>query len=86
MNSPTEAPANPARRGLFRKLAHAGDPDAPHRAVWRRVTEVGAGQGNVLWSGWADPENVLVVGDEGTILHFDGTADADGGMWHDGER
>lgn len=83
MNSlPTDAPASPARRTLFRKLAHAGDPNAAHRAVWRRVTEIAAGEGNVLWSGWADPENVLVVGDDGVILHFDGTADASGSMWH----
>ena len=77
-----EAPANPARRTLFRKLAQAGDPMATHRAVWRRVTEVGAGEGNVLWAGWSDDCNVLVVGDEGNILHYDGAASADGGLWH----
>lgn len=83
MNRPViDAPANPARRGMFRKLAQAGDPNAPHRATWRRVTEVGAGEGNVLWAGWADENNVFVVGDEGSILHFDGNADAQGGMWH----
>lgn len=78
----TDAPANPARRSMFRKLASGGDPDAPHRAVWQRVTEVGAGEGNVLWAGWADEYDIVVVGDEGSILHFDGAADADGGMWH----
>lgn len=77
-----DAPANPARRNLFRKVANAGDPSAPHRAVWKRVTEVGAGEGNVLWAGWADENDVIIVGDEGSILHFDGAADADGGMWH----
>src|SRR5690625_5070452 len=77
-----EAPANPARRTMFRKLAQAGDPNAPHRATWRRVTEVGAGEGDVLWTGWADESHVLVAGDEGTILHFDGMTDKDGGMWH----
>lgn len=77
-----DAPANPARRGIFRKLAQAGDPGAPHRAVWRRVTELGAGEGDVFWAGWADDNNIFVVGDEGTILHFDGAADADGGLWH----
>lgn len=78
----SDAPANPSRRLMFRKFAQAGDPGAPHRAVWRRVTEVGAGHGNVLWTGWADQNNVLVAGDDGTILHYDGAADADGGMWH----
>lgn len=77
-----DAPANPARRNMFRKLAQGGDPNAPHRAAWRRVTEVGAGEGNVLWAGWADDNDVVVVGDEGTILHFDGDPDASGGMWH----
>lgn len=77
-----DAPADPSRRNMFRKLAHAGDPDAPHRSVWRRVTEVPAGDGNVLWSGWADDSDVFVVGDEGTILHFDGVADVHGAMWH----
>lgn len=83
MNQTTvDAPVNPSRRQIFRKLAQAGDPDAPHRAAWQRVTEVGAGAGNVLWAGWANDAHVVVVGDEGTILHFDGTADAKGGMWH----
>lgn len=83
MNTLTiNAPSNPARRGMFRKLAHGGDPNAPHRAAWRRITEVGADEGDVLWSGWATDDEVFVVGDEGTILHFDGSPNSTGGLWH----
>lgn len=78
----TNEPTNPARRGLFRKIAQAGDPNAPQNAVWHRVTEIAAGEGDVLWSGWAEDHEIFVVGDEGVILHFDGTSDLDGGMWH----
>ena len=76
-----DAPANPARRGLFRQLAQGGDASAPHRAPWRRVMEVAAGEGDVLWSGWATAHEVFVVGDEGRILHFDGSADSEGRLW-----
>ena len=78
----SDAPANPGRRGLFRKLAEGGDTSAPHRAPWRRVMEVAAGEGDVLWSGWATANEVFVVGDEGRILHFDGTSDTEGHLWH----
>ncbi len=77
-----DAPTNPARRSMFRKLAEASNPNAPHRAVWRRITEVGAGEGDVLWSGWATDDEVFVVGDEGAILHFDGSANPAGDGWH----
>ena len=77
----SDAPANPARRGLFRQLAQGGDANAPHRAPWRRVLEVAAGEGDVLWSGWATAHEVFVVGDEGRILHFDGSADSEGRLW-----
>lgn len=78
----SDAPANPGRRGLFRQLAQGGDASAPHRAPWRRVLEVATGEGDVLWSGWATAHEVFVVGDEGRVLHFDGSADADGCLWH----
>lgn len=76
-----DAPLNPARRKLFRNVVQGGDPSAPHRAIWRRVTEVGAGAGNVLWAGWADENDIVVVGDEGTILHFGGSSGANSGRW-----
>lgn len=75
-------PVNQARRSLFRKLAQGGDPNAPHRAPWHKVLEVAAGEGDVLWSGWATDHEVFVVGDEGRVLHFDGSADAQGRLWH----
>ncbi len=78
----TDAPVNPSRRGLFRNLVQGGDPNAPNRAPWRRVPEVGTGEGDVLWSGWATANEVFVIGDEGRILHFDGSADAEGRLWH----
>ena len=76
-----DAPLNPARRELFRKVVQGGDPSAPHRAVWRHVPGVGAGAGNVLWAGWADENDIVVVGDEGTILHFGGDGGANGDHW-----
>lgn len=83
MNSPSSpSPANPARRQLFRHLAQAGDPAAPHRAAWRRVTDIATPEGTVLWSGWANSNHVVVVGDEGSILHFDGSTDSAGTQWH----
>ncbi len=79
--SATDTLVSPSRRGLFRKLAKGGDPDAPHRAPWRRVPEVGAGEGDVLWSGWAGDNEVFVIGDEGRILHFDGAVDSEENLW-----
>lgn len=75
-------PVNEARRNLFRHLAQGGDPNAPHRAPWRRVLEVAPGEGDVLWSGWATAHEVFVVGDEGRVLHFDGSTDAEDRLWH----
>ncbi len=77
-----EAVVNTARRRLFRDLITAGDPNAPHRAPWHRVLEVAAGEGDVLWSGWATANEVFVVGDDGVILHFDGSTDSEGRLWH----
>ncbi len=64
----TQAP-NADRRRFFRQMLGA-DTQAPHRAPWRRVPEVGAGDGDVLWSGWAGDGEVFVVGDEGMILRY----------------
>lgn len=77
----TDAPANPSRRNLFRNIVHGGDPNAPHRAPWHRVPEVGTGESDVLWSGWATADEIFVVGDEGRILHFDGSTDSEGRLW-----
>ena len=72
---------SPERRGFFRQLLGT-DEHAPNRAPWRRVPEVGAGDGDVLWSGWTGDGELFVVGDEGRILHFTGEADAQGQLWH----
>ncbi len=75
----TQAP-NAERRQFFRQLL-GGDSSQPHRAPWRRVPEVGAGDGDVLWSGWAGDGEVFVVGDEGMILHFRGGTDEGSQQW-----
>ncbi len=72
----TDVPTNPSRRGLFRNLAKVGDPNAPYRAPWSRVPDIGTVEGDVLWAGWASANEIFVIGDEGRILHFDGAADA----------
>ena len=64
----SQAP-NAERRQFFRQLLGATSAQ-PHRAPWRRVPEVGAGDGDVLWSGWSGDGEVFVVGDEGMILHY----------------
>ncbi|NYT76071.1 glycosyl hydrolase [Alcaligenaceae bacterium] len=74
-------PVNQGRRSLFRRLAQGTDPSAPHKAPWHRVLEVAAGEGDVLWSGWATAHEAFVVGDEGRVLHFDGSADAQDSLW-----
>lgn len=73
--------ANPDRRRFFRQLLDGANPNAPQRAAWHRVPEVGAGDGDVLWSGWAGDGEVFVVGDEAMVLHFDGHADAQNRLW-----
>ncbi len=78
----SEEVANPARRLLFRNLAPASDPNGPRVAPWHQVLEVAAGEGDVLWSGWASADEVFVVGDDGAILHFDGSTDSAGRLWH----
>lgn len=72
--------ANADRRRFFRQLLDSANPDAPQRAPWHRVPEVSAGDGDVLWSGWAGDGEVFVVGDEAMVLHFDSNLDrrADG--------
>lgn len=73
--------ANPDRRRFFRQLLDGANPNAPQRAAWHRVPEVGAGDGDVLWSGWAGDGEVFVVGDEAMVLHFDGHADDQDRLW-----
>nr|WP_298057693.1 hypothetical protein [uncultured Halomonas sp.] len=69
------------RRQFFRQLLGNTASQAAQRAPWRRVPEVGAGDGDVLWSGWAGDGNVLVVGDEGMILRYHATADDTSAQW-----
>lgn len=73
----TEANAA-SRRRFFSKLT---DTSAPNRAPWHRVPEVGAGDGDVLWSGLEVDGQVFVVGDEGMVLRYTGVADANGHLW-----
>lgn len=70
----------PDRRRFFRQLL-ATDAKAPNRAPWHRVPEVGAGDGDVLWSGWTGDGELFVVGDEGMVLRYTGVADANGRLW-----
>lgn len=67
----------PNRRHFFRQLLGT-DQHAPNRAPWHRVPEVGAGDGDVLWSGWSGDGELFVVGDEGRVLRYTGVADAEG--------
>src|SRR5690554_3297900 len=69
-------PANAERRKLFRQLLGTEKTGIGARAPWRRVAEVSAGDGDVIWSGWAGNGEVFVVGDEGMILCYPG----DGGL------
>lgn len=78
MNSPVD----PTRRHFFRQLASRLDPQSPTVASWRAVPEINAGDGDVLWSGWAGRGEVFVVGDEGRILHFDSHAEPEQQGWH----
>ena len=76
----TQVP-NADRRRFFRQLLDTASAQAPQRAPWHRVPEVGAGDGDVLWSGWAGDGEVFVVGDEGMILRYTGGADSSGRQW-----
>ena len=40
---------------------------------WSAVEGLRAGAGQVFWNGWADEEGVFVGGDDGIIVHYDGT-------------
>ena len=63
------------RRRFFRQLLGT-DTQAPNRAPWHKVPEVGAGDGDVLWSGCYIDGELFVVGDEGMVLHYKAAADA----------
>ncbi|MBV0934524.1 WD40/YVTN/BNR-like repeat-containing protein [Marinobacterium weihaiense] len=65
------SPINPSRRRFFRQLTDPFDAQAPGVAPWKPVPGIIAGDGEVLWSGWASTDEVFVVGDEGRIYHFD---------------
>src|SRR5690554_1193570 len=75
----SETPS-PSRRRFFSKLL-ATDSDAPNRAAWHRVPEVGAGDGDVLWSGLVVDNTLMVVGDEGMVLRYNGESDSNGRLW-----
>ncbi|MBR9856174.1 MAG: glycosyl hydrolase [Gammaproteobacteria bacterium] len=70
---------NPSRRHFFRQLASRVEAATPVGTPWHPVLEAHAGDGDVLWSGWAGAGEVFVVGDEGRILHFN----ADQPGWHE---
>ncbi len=69
------------RRQFFSQLLGTDAASATRRQPWRRVPEAGAGDGDVLWSGWAGDGEVFVVGDEGRILHYDGNVDEPSRQW-----
>ena len=75
----SETPS-PSRRQFFSKLL-AADSSAPNRAAWHRVTEVGANDGDVLWSGLVVDNTLMVVGDEGMVLRYNGEADSNDRLW-----
>ena len=75
----SEIPSS-SRRQFFSKLL-VTDNGAPNRATWHRVPEVGANDGDVLWSGTVINNTLFVVGDEGMILRYNGETDAQGRFW-----
>lgn len=75
----SETPS-PSRRRFFSKLLGT-DTTAPNRAAWHRVPEVGAGDGDVLWSGIMINNTLMVVGDEGRVLRYNGESDSNGRLW-----
>src|SRR5690606_24655884 len=74
----SETPSS-SRRQFFSKIL-ATDTQAPNRAAWRRVPEVGAGDGDVLWSGTVIENSLMVVGDEGMVIRYN-AADSEGPLW-----
>ncbi len=64
------APQSVSRRSLFRGRFSTDQPTGG----WHAVDTLAAGSGDVFWSGWADEAGVFVVGDDGAIFQFDGTA------------
>lgn len=75
----SETPS-PSRRRFFSKMLGT-DTDAPNRAPWHPVPEVGAADGDVLWSGTVVDNNLIVVGDEGMVLRYNGATDSNGRLW-----
>ena len=57
-----------SRRNLF-SARHASK-----RTGWTQIEGLEAAAGDVFWTGWADQQGIFVAGDEGAILHYDGTA------------
>lgn len=72
---------SPARRNFFRQLLATDADQSPNRAPWRRVPEVSAGDGDVLWSGWTGDGELFVVGDEGMVQRYTGSTDANSEQW-----
>lgn len=72
--------SSPSRRRFFSKFLNP-DTTAPHRAAWHQVPEVAAGDGDVLWSGLVVDNTILVVGDEGRVLRYNGETDSQGRLW-----
>lgn len=75
----SETPSS-SRRKFFSKLLST-DSNAPNRAAWHRVPELNAGDGDVLWSGLVVDNTVMVVGDEGMVLRYNGETDSNGRLW-----
>lgn len=68
---PPSALANRGRRNLFLRIARGADPAAPHRAPWKRLANLDTFGDEVLWAGWSGDGHIVMVGDEGRILHLD---------------
>lgn len=75
----SETPS-PQRRRFFSTLL-SSDHTAPNRAPWHRVPEVNATDGDVLWSGLVINNTLMVVGDEGMVLRYNGETDSNGRLW-----
>ncbi|TMO28187.1 glycosyl hydrolase [Pseudoalteromonas sp. S4741] len=68
------------RRRFFRQLLKPKTQET-QTAPWHRVPEVGAGDGDVFWSGCYIDEQLFVVGDEGVILTYTHNPDTDSMQW-----